>query len=132
MPGHKVIVDGTLANQPVEQINWTFVLSLVDGKGDESLISNIKIGQTVEAFGKPGQRDYRPKVPARSLTCLHCTQRGQNFTVFYRRVDASQIRVIGYGKHTTNNQNYRVDWSDGSTTAVDLKQTSMDGTAFLA
>jgi hypothetical protein len=127
----KVILDGVLVNHAVAQINWTFVLSLVDGKGDASEIVEVAIGHGVPQQGKKGSKDYRPAVPARSLTCWHCTQRGQNFAVFYRRISDSQIRVIGYGAHTDSNTRYKVDWSDGSTSRIDLNVHSKSGAAFL-
>lgn len=130
----KVILDGVLASKPVDQIHWTFVLSLVDGKSDAGLIKDIKIGIGIEAQGKKGSKDYRPAIVPKSLTCWHCTQKKQNFTVFYRWLKKNeQIIVIGYGKHTAgDNQEYRVEWSDGSTDTIHLKKTSPKGEIFLA
>jgi hypothetical protein len=135
MSGHrtpKVTLSGVLANHAVSQSEWTFVLSLVDGKSDSGLVSNIKMGAGVPASGKKGSKDYQPAIVPQSLTCWHCTQRGANFTVFFRWVDTNPgpIIVIGYGSHKgKTNTKYEVDWADGTSTPVDLDQSAGKGSS---
>ena len=127
----KVTLSGVLANKPVPQINWTFVLSLVDGKKDSGLIDNIRMGTDIKMKGKPGTPGYQPAAFARALTCWHCTQRGQNFTVFFRWVaeNPGPIIVIGYGKHGKDNKTYKVEWADGSTETINLDSRNQNKSA---
>lgn len=108
----EVVLSGVLARRDnaVAQQDWLWVKSTASEPSRDDLLSNITVGQ-----GESRRR----------VTCHHATQPRNNFTVFYRRLTDTQIVVIGYGNHVGNdNKKYRVDWADGSTSTIDVRQTN--------
>lgn len=103
---YTVELSGTMVNHRVDQENWLWVKNVVSsGVKDDGPIKNIKTSHH----------------PIKRLTCLHRTRPRANFSVFYRRIDGTHIKVIGYGKHSgTTDKKYKVDWADGSTSTIDL------------
>lgn len=97
--------------------DWLWIKSIAQsGPTRDSRIVNLKVGE-----GKA----------ARRLTCVHRTQPGRNFTVFYRRILFDMIMVLGVGSHGRTNQDYDVKWSDGSRNRVRLAIKKESGPQFL-
>jgi hypothetical protein len=86
-----------------------FLLKIASDQ-DDGLIQNVKVGQGV------GNN------PAPTITCFHQTIPRTNYTAFYRRLNSHDIILIGSGNHTSSNTKYFVQWADGTTGSLDLKQ----------
>ncbi len=116
----KVLLSGVLQNRVFDDQELAFLIKLATKTTDDGKIENVKIGVGVG------------KIPARTVTCMHCTIPRTNFTAFYRRLGSTSILLIGVGEHKgTTNTKYKVDWADGSEVEINLKEKST-GADFLS
>ncbi|VTR96869.1 Uncharacterized protein OS=Thalassospira permensis NBRC 106175 GN=SMB34_12540 PE=4 SV=1 [Gemmata massiliana] len=121
--GERVYLAGTLVKRDFDTQEKEFLLKLALTPKDDGMIKNIKIGEDVA----PNKEKNIPATKAKALTCFHQTIPRANFTAFYRRLNSTEIILIGEGEHTTDNQHYEVDWADGTKTSIFLKKKATTG-----
>jgi hypothetical protein len=100
---------GVLVNLKFTDQEKAFILKLATDT-DDGLIQNVKVGVGVD------------NKPAPTITCYHQTIPRTNYTAFYRRLNSHDIILIGSGNHTSSNTKYFVQWADGASGNLDLKQ----------
>jgi hypothetical protein len=95
----------------------------LSGYGDNNVLKKKAESLALNNDGSVAVFTDRNGIPLH--TCYHDTTGGNGLknasntpyqTIFYQRVNETEIKVIGLGSHGKDNQHYDIDWSDGKST----------------
>lgn len=112
----RVYLAGKLTTFDYDTHETTFLFDLALKHKDDGMIKNIALGKAIEVIDKESGK--KNLVLAPTITCYHDTIPRTNYTAFYRRLNKTEIILIGSGSHIgKDNKHYFVQWADGSETS---------------